>query len=392
MANSLTIVIAARNAAATIERAVSSSAAEGNPVLLVDDHCTDDTVARARAVGGPTLRVLSAPDPGGIPAARQHGLDAVDTGLAAWLDADDEWVPGRATRLAAMLDPGHDVAVDAIDLHDGPTGTWLRRLTAPAFLRAPGGSVRLFERNWLPGDSQVGFRTSTFREAGGYDPAVYGAESYDLLLRALSRGASFSWSEAVGYRMFAYPGSVSRNIPRQRAAVARALRGHDHDTIRHLYMRAGHNPRVTAWALACVALHRDEPAAALRFVEEGSPPDANPSEILEPDGPWPFCEGWRRAFTRGVSLLLVGGCDAEACKSLQDAETIEPTAEGANNFGVALERLGHQAAAREQWSIAAERFPGYVDARLNLNASDGGAFHITRHPLRRLAARSEYSA
>ncbi len=395
MANSLTIVIAARNAAATIERAVSSCAAERCPVLLVDDHCTDDTVARARAVGGPTLRVLSAPDPGGIPAARQHGLDAVDTGLAAWLDADDEWVPGRATRLAAMLDPGHDVAVDAIDLHDGPTGTWLRRLTAPAFLRAPGGSVRLFERNWLPGDSQIGFRASTFREAGGYDPAVYGAESYDLLLRALARGASFSWSEAVGYRMFAYTGSVSRNLPRQRAAVARALRGHDDDTIRSLYLRAGHNPRVTAWALACMALYRDEPAAALRFVEEASTPDADPAEILEPEGPWPFCEGWRRTFTRGASLLLIGGNDAEACESLQDAEAIEPTAEGANNLGVALERLGQHAAACEQWSIAAERFPGYVDARLNLtlslNASAGGARHITRHPLRRLAARSEYS-
>ncbi len=389
MTDCLTIVIAARNAAATIERAVASAAAEGGSVLLVDDHCTDDTVPRARAIGGPGLRVLPTPDPGGIPLARQRGLDAIDTELAAWLDADDEWIPGRAERLVAMLDAGHDVAVDAIDLHDGPTGTWLRCLVAPAFLRAPGGSVRLFERNWLPGDSQVGFRASTFREAGGYDAEVYGPESYDLLLRAVGRGAAFAWSEEVGYRMYAYPGSVSRNLPRQRAALARALRRHDYDTIRGLYLRAGHNTRVTAWALACVALYRNEPEAALRFIEEASPQDANPSEILEPGGPWPFCEGWRRAFTRGVCLLLVEGRDTEALESLQDAEEIEPTAEGANNLGVALARLGHLAAAREQWSMAAERFPGYADPRLN--ASGEVPSHVTTHPLRHVGARSEYS-
>ena len=147
--------------------------------------------------------------------------------------------------------------------------------------------------------------------------------------------------------------------------------------------------RVTAWALACVALYRNEPEAALQSIEEASPQDANPSEILEPGGPWPFCEGWRRTFTRGVCLLLVEGRDTEALESLQDAEEIEPTAEGANNLGVALARLGHLAAAREQWSMAAERFPGYADPRLN--ASGEVPSHVTTHPLRHVGARSEYS-
>ena len=390
MTNRLTIVVAARNAAATIERAVASCASEACPLVLIDDHCTDDTVARARAVIGSRLRVLRAQDPGGIPLARQCGLDAIDTDLAAWLDADDAWIPGRSERLVGMLEAGHDVAVDAIDLHDGSTGTWLRRLTAPGFLRGPAGAVRLFERNWLPGDSQVGFRATVFREAGGYDAEVYGPESYDLLLRAVSRSATFGWSDEVGYRMYAYPGSVSRDQPRQRAALAIALRKHDYNVVRKLYVHAGYNPRVASWALVSMALFRNEPEEVLRFIDQACPTDANPSEILEPEGPWPFPEGWRRAFARGVGLLLVGGRDVEACDELRHAESVDPTAEGANNLGVALARCGLTPDARAQWLVAAERFPSYADARLNMSGAT--PHHITTHPLRRLPSRIDYSA
>ncbi len=45
----MTILIAARNAAATIERAVRSAAADpAVSIIVIDDHSTDDTVlARA---------------------------------------------------------------------------------------------------------------------------------------------------------------------------------------------------------------------------------------------------------------------------------------------------------------------------------------------------------
>jgi glycosyltransferase involved in cell wall biosynthesis len=390
MTDRLTIMIAARNAAATIERAVRSCAGETRvPLLLIDDHSTDDTVPRARAAAGGAIRVVSAPDPGGIPVARQAGLDVVDTEFATWLDADDEWVPGRMAGMIDALTHGSDVAVDAFDLHDGATGTWLRRLSAPGFLQVPDGAVRLFERNWLPGDSPVGFRVALFRAAGGYDPAVYGPESYDLLLRCIAAGARFSWNSTVGYRIYAYPGSVSRNIARQRAAVSAALRKHTYDSVRLLYARARYAPRITAWALVSMALFRQEPQSALTFLDEASPADTDPDEVLEPDGPWPFTEGWRRAFTRGAALLLAGGRDADALDACRAAEAIDHTAEGVNNLGVALARVGRVDEAREAWTRADARFPGYADARENAAAPD--PVHVTTHPLRRLASRNDYS-
>ncbi len=384
-----TILIAARNAAATIVRAVQSACSElGCPLVLVNDHCTDDTVARARAAAGDRLRVVSAPDPGGVPLARQTGLDAVETGFAAWLDADDEWIPGRAGRLSAALSAGADVATEAIDLHDGSNGAFLRRLTIPEFVRCEVTPARLFERNHLPGDTQVAFRTALFRAAGGYDPAVYGVESFDLLLRAVAVGARFHCGSEGGYRMYAYPQSVSRNLARQRAALATALRKHDYERVRLLCLAAGESARVAAWVLVSMALFRDEPAAALQFIDVASPAAADPGEILERDGPWPFREGWRRAFQRGTCLLLVGGRDAEAAQELRQAEALEPTAEGANNLGVALARCGQLSEARSCFERSEARFPGYLDARLNREAAMPE--RITTHPLRRQASRSEY--
>ena len=389
MNSQCTLLIAARNAAATIERAVRSACAEpGCPLVLIDDHCTDDTVARARAVAGGRLRVVAAPAPGGVPSARQAGLDSVDTEFAAWLDADDEWIPGRAERLLAPLQAGADVATEAIDLHDGASGAFLRRLAVPEFVRREVTPARLFERNHLPGDTQVAFRTAVFRAAGGYDPAVYGVESFDLLLRAVASGARFHFGPEAGYRMYAYPQSVSRDLARQRAALAAALRKHDYEAVRGLCRAAGEPARVAAWVLVSMALYRGEPDAALTFLDEASPAGVDPGEILEPDGPWPFREGWRRAFLRGTCLLLLGGRDAEAAAELRRAEALEATAEGANNLGVALARGGDIAAARGCFAHAAARYSGYLDARLNSEAEAPAC--ITTHPLRRQASRSEY--
>ena len=385
----MTILIVARDAGSTIARAVRSARAEtACPLILVDDQSQDDTAARAQASAGSSLRLLSTSMPGGVGAARQLALSAVETEYAAWLDADDEWIAGRAARLTAMLDAGADVVTESIDLHDGVSGAWLRRLAVPEFLNVRGGAVRLFERNFLPGDTQVAFRTDLFRAAGGYDPAIRGPESFDVLLRALAQGARFAAGRAVGYRMFAYEGSVSRNLERQRAALAMALRKHDYEAVRGRYHAAGYPARTAAWALVMLAQFRGDGEQALQFLDEASPPDADPDEILEPDGPWPYAEGWRRAFHRGTILLQARRDPIGAERELARAETLLPTAETANNHGVALARMRRRGEARAAFTRATHRFPGYRDALINLAAMTPSC--LTTHPLRRAASRSEY--
>jgi hypothetical protein len=151
----------------------------------------------------------------------------------------------------------------------------------------------------------------------------------------------------------------------------------------------GHDPRVVSWGLMSMALFRQDPKSALRFLEDACPKSADPTAVLEPDGPWPFPEGWRRAFHRGTTLLMLGGSDRSAAMELHHAEAIEPTAEGANNLGVALARLGYQKEAATQFSTAIDRKAGYYDA--GQNAAAESPEHLTTHPLRRAASRTESS-
>jgi hypothetical protein len=384
----ITVLIAARNAAATIERAVRSCVAERVPVLLIDDHSTDDTINIARDAGKGWLSVVQAPYPGGVAIARQAGLDAVESPFAAWVDADDAWMPGRADRLLRKLRAGADIVADSIELYDGVSGYFLRLLEVPDFLLRDPQPMRLFERNYLPGDTQVAFNVATFRNAGGYDPTLFGPESFDLLLRALLMGARFAYCHEAGYRMYAYAGSVSRDIDRQRCAVKTTLRKHPYAIVREQCNAAAYPRSVTAWILASMAMYRDDPVAAIEFIDQACSSNVALDLVLEPDGPCPMPERWRRAFMRGTAFLALQRADEAALGELNIADRLISTAETANNLGVALRRLKQPERASKCFLRALACYPGYRDAILNLKYPEQAL--VTTHPLRRHASRLEY--
>jgi hypothetical protein len=77
-------------------------------------------------------------------------------------------------------------------------------------------------------------------------------------------------------------------------------------------------------------------------------------------------------------------------EALTEAERLDSTAEGANNLGVALSRMGRRIEAGESWARALMRFPGYADSTGNGRGEE--PLRITSHPLRRLPSRSDYAA
>ncbi len=304
---------------------------------------------------------------------------------AAWLDADDEWIPGRALRLITQLDAGADVVVDALDLHDGESGVWLRRLEVPKFLRGCRHPMQLFERNYLPGDTQVGFRVSTFRAAGGYDKNIFGPESFDLLLRSLMKDARFAFCAEVGYRMYAYPESVSRDLSTQRQALRNALLKYDLDTVARKSREAGYSPSSIRWTLVSMAMFREEWELALDLV--GQCDDSDQSNGVLPLCPRPGA--WGKAFFRGTAYLMLRRHDSDAAEQLRIAQSMAGTAEVSNNLGVALRRLALEATATSCFEEALRQQPAYRDAKMNL--ANPNSEHVTTHPLRRTPSRFEYS-
>jgi tetratricopeptide (TPR) repeat protein len=231
----------------------------------------------------------------------------------------------------------------------------------------------------------IGFRTS-FSQRIGYDAALNGAEDIDFMLRAIVAKARIHLSPVPGYRQYAYPDSLSRRIDNQRKMYAIALAKHDYADVARLYEQASFSKHVTIWGLISMAIFRSDYDSVLQFLSECALLIDAPEEILEPA----VCakpEGWRLRFHRGTTLLQMG----KTKESLDDLYAIEadiPTAEGANNLGVALAKAGALTEATRLFQLAITRQPSYFDAEQNLK--NIGEYRITSHLIRSTPFRYEY--
>ena len=386
----VSILIVARNAASTIGRAMRSAVDQGNyPIVLVDDASSDDTVALAKVVGLDRLRVVVVESHSQLGAARQLGLESINTEYCVLLDADDELLPGRVDCLVeTMQREGTDAVFDEIELWQESGNQFLRKLPIPGFLEKGCSLCRLFERNYLPGIGQMGFRSAFFK-AVGYDREIHGPEDTDIVLRALVAGATFSLVREVGYRMYHGEVSVSRNLARQNSELKRVLEKHSYERVAELYREAGYSERINLWGRHSLATFREDRRSIRRFLDELEWEGIDPECVLEADGPMPMSEGWRLAFARG-SLCLIQGDATGALDYFLGIVAEEEASEVLNNVGVAEALLGNSDRAREYFEKALKRFPGYADAAANLQ--DSRAPVATWLPLRRQPSRDLYSS
>lgn len=142
----VTVIVPGRDVAAYAAEALASLRAQSLRAwraILVDDGSLDDTgaVFAAAASADPRFTVVTHPVPRGLSAARNAGLDLVDTPFVAFLDADDVFTPTALERLVETLTrSGSDVVVGAyVRLRADETGRyapgdvqpWVRASTDP---------------------------------------------------------------------------------------------------------------------------------------------------------------------------------------------------------------------------------------------------------------------
>ena len=208
---SVSVIITAHNAAATITDAIRSALAEPETaeVIVVDDASGDDTVVVAKAAGEGDARllVITCDVNGGPAAARNRALAVAKGHFVAVLDADDFLMPGRFTKLLAI--PDADMMADNIlfiaesaspgDLPPVPKITSaVIDIDLAGFVRA-NHSVRGRNRQeW--GFLKPVIRRSFLQDNGlHYDDVLRLGEDYDLYVRMLRKGARFRVSTQVGY-------------------------------------------------------------------------------------------------------------------------------------------------------------------------------------------------
>jgi glycosyltransferase involved in cell wall biosynthesis len=182
----ITVVIPARNRAATLLRAIRSVQAQGIDhleIIVVDDASTDDTASVVRGLGDPRIRLLQHSDRRGGSAARNTGIRAARGKFIALLDSDDEWLAGK---LSAELE-----SIQAAPASVGLICTGYERVAPDGavepFVPSVSGDMHrrmLFEGNLLRGaTSSALIRRECFDVAGLFDESLPAAQDYDLWVR-----------------------------------------------------------------------------------------------------------------------------------------------------------------------------------------------------------------
>jgi glycosyltransferase involved in cell wall biosynthesis len=178
----VSVIVTTRNAARTLERCLSSIAAQTYPhveCVLVDNASSDQTVAIARRFGCTVLDF--GPERS---AQRNEGARRSTGALLLFVDADMVLAPGVVAGCVRVMDSCSAPAAIIPEVSFGD-GFWTR--------------CRALERHCYSGDDSVEaarlYRREAFVAVGGFDEQLTGAEDWDLSrrvagARALPRIAS----------------------------------------------------------------------------------------------------------------------------------------------------------------------------------------------------------
>jgi succinoglycan biosynthesis protein ExoU len=208
------VLIAARDRADTIERAVLSALAqdEVRTVIVVDDGSEDNTAAKAVACDpkGERVIVKRLPASRGPSAARNIAIEISTAPWVAILDGDDFFLPKRLRALLAASDDWDFVADDLLQVTEDRIDE-VRWAPAPGALSLKTGALTLEE--FVLGNvtrqgalrKELGFlkplirRSFLDRHGLRYDEALRLGEDYALYARALAAGARFLTIADAGY-------------------------------------------------------------------------------------------------------------------------------------------------------------------------------------------------
>jgi len=170
-------------------------------VVVVDDGSTDATAEVLAGFGGRIAVVRQ--ENQGVAAARNTGVARTSGQLLAFLDADDEWMPGKLEKQVARLERDPDLGLVHCGVVDVDVdGRWLRDRTdgvegdvAERLLLFDGVAI-------LGGGSGALIRRAVFDAVGGFDPALSTSADWDLYYRiAVAHRVGFVPDILLRYRM-----------------------------------------------------------------------------------------------------------------------------------------------------------------------------------------------
>ncbi|HUY27493.1 MAG TPA: glycosyltransferase [Candidatus Binataceae bacterium] len=187
----VSVIIPVRNGADTLARAIDSALGQeyddGLEVVVANDGSTDST-AQVIASYGDRVRVVTL-EPSGVSAARNAAVSVARGEYIAFLDADDEWLPGKLQRTVPVLDGDSNCV---LVYHDALAVDATGRICSDTYFPARSSAGPSLE-DLLAGDdiltSCAVMRRDTYLRCGGCHPDLICAQDCYLWLLAREQGS-----------------------------------------------------------------------------------------------------------------------------------------------------------------------------------------------------------
>lgn len=181
------VVIPVYNGAAWIRDAVRSvldQTVAAEKIIVVDDGSTDDTISALGRFGS-KIHVVRHSENRGLPAARNTGIRSGQSGLIAFLDADDVWARDKLERQLPEFGGNDPPGLSYTGVIDCDTA--LRPLRAARTFRRR-VRERVFDELFvdafpIPPSTAI-VRRSVFDACGLFDESMLKAQDYEFWLRA----------------------------------------------------------------------------------------------------------------------------------------------------------------------------------------------------------------
>ncbi len=183
----VSVVIPLYNKAPYIARALNSVLAQtfqDIEVIVVDDGSTDDGAEVVRQFDDPRIRLIQQENRG-VSAARNRGIEAARAELVAFLDADDEWLPGFVETVLRLRRKFPEAGVYATAISTAHNGTIkhsrYRSVPSPNWE----GMITDYFRSLICGDcvlcsSSVAIPRDILQEMNGFITGAKWGEDLDL--------------------------------------------------------------------------------------------------------------------------------------------------------------------------------------------------------------------
>ena len=215
----VSVVIPAFNAGRTIERALASvSAQDYQPleVIVIDDGSTDDTAGRVARYRDHRVRLVRLAQNRGEAAAMNEGLASATGDFVGFLDADDEWLPGKLSVQVPLLIAEADMSFVCSRWREVDESGSVAEQPDPDLLGPPTGAElwrELLARAFVL-KSTVVARRSHLLATGGFDIRLPVADDQDMWIKLALLGVVGCCKETltVYHRM---PNSLTRQYERQ---------------------------------------------------------------------------------------------------------------------------------------------------------------------------------